>query len=173
MPLRQRRKLRIATVSVGARRVTAFQREAKKHAHTKAYFISRKANAKETRQLRKKLQNYDVVLLSLYGPSMRPSYKLGYSDEALALVQDIIRSKPTVTVLFDNAYALTQFPGIEHSRALVMGYQPLFHAQQAAARVVFGKLPARGRLPVTVNDRYRYGDGIRKEKPLIAATNNL
>ena len=168
LPIKQKRKERIATVSVGAVRPTAFQREIAKNAKTTAFVISRKANKKEVEKLKKQLRKYDVVLLSLYGPSMSPSNKMGYSEASTALVQEIIRSKKTVTVLFDNAYALNQFPGIEDSRALLVGYQPLFHAQIATAHIVLGKLQPRGRLPVTVNEHFGYGDGIRKDKPMIA-----
>ncbi|NDK56547.1 glycoside hydrolase family 3 protein [Pontibacter fetidus] len=168
IPLRARRKQRIATVSVGARRQTVFQREADDYVRTKNFIISRKATEKETRKLLKQLRKYDVVLLSLYGPSIRPSNNMGYSSEAKALVRQIIKEKKTITILYDNAYAINQFPGIEDSKALIVAYQPLLHAQQAAAQIVFGKLQARGRLPVTVNRDYKYGDGIRKEKPLIA-----
>ncbi|MBB6610757.1 glycoside hydrolase family 3 C-terminal domain-containing protein [Pontibacter sp. Tf4] len=168
LPIKARRKARIATVSVGAVRPTAFQREAARHHKTTAFVISRKASRKEANKLRKQLRNYDVVLLSLYGSSIRPSNNLGYSEASTKLVQDIIRHKQTVTVLFENAYGLNQFPGIEKSRALIVAYQPLYHAQLAAARIVFGELPAHGRLPVTVNRHYRYGDGIRKGKAVFA-----
>ncbi|MEJ8757070.1 glycoside hydrolase family 3 protein [Pontibacter sp. H259] len=168
VPLRKRRIKRIATVSVGARRTTVFQHEADKYGRTKDFIISRKATEKEVAKLKKQLRKYDVVLLSLYGPSMRPSNNMGYSDAAKDLVRDLAMRKKTVTILFDNAYAINQFPGIEKSQALIVAYQPLYHAQQAAAKIVFGKLPALGRLPVTVNSEYRYGDGIRKGKALLA-----
>ncbi|WP_162425869.1 glycoside hydrolase family 3 protein [Pontibacter pudoricolor] len=164
IPVKPRRKHRIATVSVGARRTTVFQREADKYARNKEFIISRKANRKEVLKLQKQLRNYDVVLLSLYGPSIRPSNTMGYSGEAKAFVRQVIRDKKTVTILFDNAYAINQFPGIEESEALIVAYQPLYHAQKAAAKVIFGELQARGRLPVTVNQDFGYGDGIRKGK---------
>jgi beta-N-acetylhexosaminidase len=164
IPIKPRRKHRIATVSVGARRTTVFQREADKYGRNKEFILSRKANKKEVLKLQKQLRNYDVVLLSLYGPSIRPSNTMGYSGEAKAFVRQVIRDKKTVTILFDNAYAINQFPGIEESEALIVAYQPLYHAQQAAAKVIFGELQARGRLPVTVNQDFGYGDGIRKGK---------
>ena len=168
LPVQQKRKLRIATVAVGAKRTTVFQREIKDIATTTDFIISRKARAGETKKLWQKLQQYDVVLVGLYGPSIRPSNNLGYSKEATALVQKLANSNKAVITLFDNAYALNQFPDIEKSRVLVVAYQPHFHAQEAAAKLIFGKIPARGKLPVTVNKFYSYADGISKDKPLIA-----
>lgn len=168
LPVRQRRKTRIATLAIGARRTMAFQREVKERATTTDFVLSRKANARETKKMWQKLQRFDVVLVGLYGPSIRPSNKLGYSEEATDLVQKLATSNNAVITLFDNAYALNQFPDIEKSRALILAYQPHFHAQEAAAKLIFGKIPARGKLPVTVNEHYVYGDGISKDVPLLA-----
>ncbi|GAB3532221.1 hypothetical protein GCM10027443_15650 [Pontibacter brevis] len=173
VPVKQKRGLRIATLAIGARRTMAFQREVKERATTTDFIISRKAKAKETKKLWQKLQQYDVVLVGLYGPSIRPSNNLGYSKEATALVQKLASSDRAIIALFDNAYALNQFPGIEKSRGLLLAYQPHFHAQEAAAKLLFGKIPARGKLPVTINRFYSYGDGISKDKPVIPASNPL
>lgn len=168
LPVRQGKGLSIATLSVGAKRPTVFQRQLKEQAKTTDYVISRKAGARETARLWKKLRKHDVVLVALYGPSIRPSNNLGYSKAARQLVQKLAGSNKAVITLFDNAYALNQFPGIEKSQALVIAYQPHYQAQEAAVKLLFGQIPARGKLPVTINQHYVYGDGISKDKPLIA-----
>lgn len=169
LPLRQSQHLTIATVSIGAKQPTVFQRQVKQlGARTTDFYISRKARENETRKLWKKLKKYDVVLVALYGPSIRPSNNLGYSTGATELVQKLATSKKAAITLFDNAYALNQFPDIEQSRVLLLGYQPHFHAQAAAAKLIFGRIPARGELPVTVNRFFAYGDGISMDKPFLA-----
>lgn len=168
LPVRRRRKVRIATVSFGAIKPTGFQRKIDKAVPNKSFVIKRKANKKETDKLWKKLQKYDLVLVALYGPSIRPSNNLGYSKETTALVTRLAKSNKAIITLFDNAYALNQFPGIGQSAALMVAYQPHYHAQEAAAELLFGHIPARGKLPVTVNRQFVYGDGISKDKPLIA-----
>ncbi|GAB3203208.1 hypothetical protein GCM10027293_32330 [Pontibacter aydingkolensis] len=168
IPLRTKRKTTVATVGFGLKNPSAYQKFVKEEIRTTDYVISRKANKKEADALWKKLSRYDVVVVALYGPSIRPSNKLGYSKEAAELVRKLATSNKAVITLFDNAYALTQFPEIEKSRALIMAYQPHYHSQEAAANILFGKLPARGKLPVTVNKHFAYGDGISKDKPLIA-----
>lgn len=167
LPVRKRRKTSIATLSIGARQITTFQREVNNYAITTDFIISRKASPKEVKKLMDKLRRYDVVLVGLYGPSIQPSNNLGYSNGAKELVQKLAASDKAVITLFDNAYALNQFPGIEKSRALVVAYQPFFHSQETAAKLIFGKVAARGKLPVTVNRFFSYGDGINKDKPLI------
>ncbi|RAU81756.1 glycoside hydrolase family 3 protein [Pontibacter arcticus] len=166
LPLRTRRKARIATLSVGAVRPTAFQKYTSQLTTTKNFTIRRKASIKYARKLAKQLAGYDVVLVALYGPDMRPSTSLGYGKPVKDLVVQLAKSNKAAIVLFDNAYTLNQFPGIEKSRALVVAYQPQVIVQQSAAKLLFGYLPARGQLPVTVNKHFVYGDGIIKNKPL-------
>ncbi|TXK45799.1 glycoside hydrolase family 3 [Pontibacter qinzhouensis] len=167
LPVRPRRNLKIATVSFGAIRPTAFQRELKKYAKTTDFVISRKANAKETKKLQQQLRSYDVVLVALYGPSIRPSNNLGYSAHTTALIHHLSISQKSFITLFDNPYTLSQFTGIHKSNGLLLAYQPHYHAQEAAAKLLFGGLPARGKLPVTVSDHFSYGDGISKDKPIL------
>ncbi|MFD2245496.1 glycoside hydrolase family 3 protein [Pontibacter ruber] len=169
VPVRQRRKDRIATVSIGARQPTIFQREVKKYArHTTDFVLSRKADEKEVRKLKRQLRRFDIVLVSMYGPSINPSNKLGYSEEATEFVRELASSDKSIITFFDNAYTLAQFEGIHKARGLLLAYQPQAQAQRAAAQLLFGRLPARGILPVTVNKHFRYGDGISKDKPLLA-----
>ncbi|MCC9135010.1 glycoside hydrolase family 3 protein [Pontibacter silvestris] len=175
LPLRQQKSKSVATVSFGARRPTLFQRQVKETVQTTDFVISRKAKAKEARKLWSKLQRYDVVIVALYGPgSSSPSNHLGYSKDAAALVSKLAHSNKAIITLFDNAYTLNQFKGIENSRGLLLAYQSHYHAQVAAAKLLFGGIPARGKLPVTVNEHFRYGDGISKDKPIIhSALNSL
>ncbi|MCX2741118.1 glycoside hydrolase family 3 protein [Pontibacter anaerobius] len=169
LPIRPSSRMSIATVSIGASRVTAFQRQVGQLTEkTDDFYISRKADGKETKKLWKKLKKYDVVLVALYGPYNRPSNDLGYSEGATKLVHQLSKSNKAVITLFNNAYTLNQFPDIEDSRALLVGYQAYFHAQAAAAAVIFGKVPARGKLAVTVNKHYAFGDGIYLNQPFIA-----
>nr|WP_242920059.1 glycoside hydrolase family 3 N-terminal domain-containing protein [Pontibacter liquoris] len=168
LPLRKRRKRHIATVSFGAKSPTVFQRKINKQLAVKDFVIARNAGEKETRKLWQKLQKYDLVVVALYGPGIQPSNNLGYSKETTALVSRLATAQKAIITLFDNAYALNQFPEIEKSKALLLAYQSHYQAQEAAAKLLFGRIPARGKLPVTVNSHFQYGDGISKDKSLIA-----
>ncbi|WP_242928708.1 glycoside hydrolase family 3 protein [Pontibacter vulgaris] len=168
LPLRHKRRLKVATVAFGAAKPTVFQREIRKRIKSTDFVISRKADKKETKKLKRQLRKYDVVLVALYGPSITPSNQLGYSEDAAELVKDLANSKKAAITLFDNAYTLNQFEDIENSRALLVAYQPLTEAQKAVAALTFGEIPARGQLPVTVNRHFPIGAGISKDKPLVA-----
>ncbi|MDX5418267.1 MAG: glycoside hydrolase family 3 C-terminal domain-containing protein [Hymenobacteraceae bacterium] len=169
LPIRQKRRHKVATLSFGVVRPSLFQREVGRYARsTTDYVISRKANAKEIKKMKQKLRGYDYIIVGLYGPSVTPSNRLGYSKEATAFVNELARSDKAIITLFDNPYTINQFPELHKSKVLLLAYQAHAHAQIAAAKILFGKIPARGKLPVSVNGHYPYGHGISKDKPLLA-----
>ena len=66
--------------------------------------------------------------------------------------------KPVAVVAFGGPYLIRQFPD---ATAFTVAYGIEDVAQDAAARVLFGDAPARGRLPVTVPGMFAAGAGIQ------------
>ncbi|HEV2861968.1 MAG TPA: glycoside hydrolase family 3 N-terminal domain-containing protein [Pyrinomonadaceae bacterium] len=65
--------------------------------------------------------------------------------------------KPVGVVAFGGPYLVRQFPA---ARSLAVAYGIEEVAQTAAARVLFGEAPFRGRLPVSVPGMFEMGSGI-------------
>ncbi len=66
--------------------------------------------------------------------------------------------KPVAVIAFSGPYLVRQFPD---ATAFMVAYGIEDVAQEAAARVLFGDVPARGRLPVTVPGLFEVGAGIQ------------
>jgi len=66
--------------------------------------------------------------------------------------------KPVAVVAFSGPYLVRQFPS---AQALATAYGIEDIAQSAAARVLFGEAPFRGRLPVSVPGLFELGAGIQ------------
>ncbi|WP_192821669.1 glycoside hydrolase family 3 protein [Rufibacter sp. LB8] len=160
VPLKNKKMRSVASLAVGAAKPTLFQQRLKNRLTVKDYFMPRKTKKKDLENLRKVLLKQDLLVISIYGPSIRPSNNLGFSKEERALVNELVRRKRAVVVLFDNAYTLNQFADIHQSSALLLGYQQLPAVQAAAAKMVMGDLVPQGKLPVTVNKHFQYGQGL-------------
>nr|GFD56494.1 hypothetical protein [Tanacetum cinerariifolium] len=65
--------------------------------------------------------------------------------------------RKTVVVAMGNAYGLKY---LESARTLVCGYEDHYAAQIVVPQVLFGALPARGKLPVTVSETMKVGTGL-------------
>jgi beta-N-acetylhexosaminidase len=159
MPLTRSKKKKLAVVAIGASRPTFFQRKLQDYTRTESFVLPRKSTKKDIAALKKKLRPYKLVVIGIYGPSIRPSNALGLSAEEMAFTNELIADKRCVVALFDNAYTLNQFDQIRKANGLLVGYQQLPAVQEAAAKLIFGKIKANGKLPVTVSEYFRYGDG--------------
>ena len=67
------------------------------------------------------------------------------------------KAQKVVVCVFGNPYSLKYFP---EPSALICGYEDDPTAYQAMARVLFGEIPAVGKLPVSVENIFKAGDGI-------------
>jgi beta-N-acetylhexosaminidase len=92
--------------------------------------------------------SYDVAILALF---VRVSDRKGNVDvpaEQAALAEQIYKTgKPVITVGFGSPYLIERFPQAETWLA-AFGISDV--AQISAARALFGEIPARGELPVTI-----------------------
>ncbi len=165
LPLRRLDTLRIATVSIGAEGETVFQKTAGLYTKTDHFSLPDKAGDDQAEKLLTALKGYDLVLAGLHLSSIRPGANYGVTDQVRKLVDRMTASHKTVLVILGNPYSLARLEGAEKAAAIVMAYQLTPFTEDLSAQLVFGAIPATGRLPVTVNEKYRYNDG--KDTPAI------
>lgn len=157
----RKNRTRVATLSFGAFKPTVFQKIAEEQIQAPAFTLARTKNkARDLNRLRKALKKYNLIVISIHGRGLQPSNNLGYGKPETALINELVKSGKGIVCFFDNAYALNQFEEMKNARALLVGYQQLPAVQTAAAKVVFGQLHPRGRLPVTVNSHFKYDAGL-------------
>src|SRR3989454_5854317 len=93
-------------------------------------------------------ESYDIAILALF---VRVSDRKGNVDvpaEQAALAEQVYKTgKPVITVAFGSPYLIERFPQAETWLA-AFGISDV--AQISAARALFGEIPVRGHLPVTV-----------------------
>jgi CubicO group peptidase (beta-lactamase class C family) len=105
--------------------------------------------------------NYSSVIIGIHDYSLRPSNNFNISNGAIALWNKLQNHPATATFLFGNVYAAKNFCSAKN---IITTYQDDDITEQVAADFLIGRLPARGKLPVTVCD-FKYSEGI--------AVNNL
>ena len=75
------------------------------------------------------------------------------------LIDTLIGSgKPMTLIAFGNPYLLRSFPKVA---AYLTTYSTVAPAEIAAVKAIFGEMPIRGHLPVTIPDLAKYGDGMQ------------
>lgn len=106
-----------------------------------------------------RLKSFDVIYISLHKDNSTPYKSFEISRQSRNLINSIAQHTSVVVSIFGSPYALNSIDNT-HISSLVVGYQNHDMAMSAVAQVIFGAIPAKGVLPVDVNDTYKYGSCI-------------
>ncbi|WP_423227983.1 serine hydrolase domain-containing protein [Sabulibacter ruber] len=160
LPFRALDTVQFASVSVGADLNNAFTQTLEKYAPFKKFAVtSRFAADTVYAAIKRDLAGADVVVISLHKLNNNPNSNYNLSGTALEFIRDIQRdpTKKVVVVVMGNAYSLKNF---EASDWLVCGYEDNETSRKVIPQVLFGALPANGRLPVTASPKFKAGTGV-------------
>ncbi|GAB2704764.1 beta-N-acetylglucosaminidase [Hymenobacter frigidus] len=160
LPFQRLDTLRIAAITIGTQAEGPYATIFNKYQPGPVYAVpNRYADDSTFARISSRLQGYNVVVVSLHNMNNTPSHNYGLGDGALKFIKQL-EANPrlkTVVVAMGNAYSL-KF--LESARTLVCGYEDHYAAQLVVPQVLFGALPARGKLPVTVSPNMKVSDGL-------------
>ena len=97
-----------------------------------------------------KFSKYEQVVVGYLATNQTPSKNYGITQESVALLESLGKSKKTILALFGNPYSLAHFKSPNHFDAVVVGYQRTENSVRAALQAIFGKISFEGLLPVSV-----------------------
>ncbi len=113
-------------------------------------------NAMAIDSIIKRAGESDVIVIPIY--SKARSGKLGLSDNIVGAINRLISlNKKTILVALGSPYILSTFP---NASAYLCAYSDAEPSVDAAVEVLFGEIPTRGRLPVTIPALFDFGSGI-------------
>jgi beta-glucosidase-like glycosyl hydrolase/CubicO group peptidase (beta-lactamase class C family) len=123
------------------------------------------SNALDFELLRKKVLAADVVLCPVFSKARSGTGILGLPP-AVAKFLDSLPSfgTPVVLVSLGSPYAAAAIPGAE---AALCAYSDAEPSTEAVVEALYGEIPARGRLPVTIPGLYPFGAGIEVRQSLL------
>ena len=167
--------LKIAALSVGSQSVTAFQKMLGNYTKVDFFNLPENSTEKEQQAILKKLSAYNLVIAgihSLYeGPTRRtvkvgnivhiaPQRPYNVTESLEKLLPYLTAMNNSVIVFFSNPYAINEIKDFGHPSALMVAYQNSAIFQELAAQLLFGGIAANGKLPVSIGNRYKSGEGI-------------
>lgn len=103
---------------------------------------------------------YDLVVVGITNTNYSPAKNYGITPQSVNLVRKLQNAGIRVVLaVFAPPYALAPFYDMNRIRAILCGYQETEESQKACAEIIFGALPARGKLPVTIDRYWNAGHG--------------
>ena len=111
-----------------------------------------------------KLTDFETVIIG-YHKSDKSWWKSPeLSENELKLIDTIAVKKKLIIDCFAKPYSLSKITNFNDIEAFVVSYQNGDIAQEVSAQIVFGAVDAKGKLPVSINEEFKVGDGIVTQK---------
>lgn len=158
LPIARDPALKVATLSLGTRSRTAFQRSIDAYApQAKHYTGSLRLSNARRRTLLNTLKGQDVVVIGLHQLNKKDRTTFGLSANVPQLITELQQHTQVVTVLFGSPYALKLLDTADN---VVVAYQDEDMTHEVAAKALFGGSRITGRLPITASAKSPYGAGV-------------
>ncbi len=156
LPLKNLENKKIAYVPMGDDTGEPFYEALKK------YTTVTRVTATDIATLKKELSGFNVVIIGFHKSNESPWKAHKFSEKELFWVNEIAqeRSSNVILSVFTKPYALLDLVHFDVLDGIVMAYQNSAIAQEKAAEVIFGAIPAKGRLPVSIYDQFKAGSGV-------------
>lgn len=157
IPFRDIEHLEIASLAIGSRSQTVFQKTLSKYKKIEHFNIGKEISSSKKISLLKSFKEKDVVLVSLHDLSAYASRKFGVSESAKQFIEVLRQETKVVLTFFGNPYALKYFDEVDW---VLNAYEEDVMTQDLAAQGLFGVFGIRGRLPITASEKSKFGQGI-------------
>jgi beta-N-acetylhexosaminidase len=102
-------------------------------------------------------KRYKKVVIGVHNYSRVPASNFGISKAAVDLVSKLQQQTNAITFVFGNPYAIKNWCAAKN---IVACYEDDDIIQNTAVDLLQGKIIAKGKLPVTVCEGFKYGSGI-------------
>ncbi|MGY4383240.1 beta-N-acetylhexosaminidase [Pedobacter sp. UYP24] len=150
---------RTAIISIGTSGITTFQRSLGAYYNSSVFYsLDKNATANDIAKVLAGIPDFEQVIIGIHDTRTRPGNGMVLSPDLKMMIRDMAKKEASF-VLFANPYNLASLPGLENSKGLIVAYQKEDFMQQAAASVLKNQIIATGKLPVSVNGFFKYGDG--------------
>lgn len=107
------------------------------------------------------LKKYHLIFVGITNTNYSPAKNYGITKQTIDLVEKLQGTGvPVVLSVFAPPYAMLPFYRMNRLCAIICGYQEVEESQRACADLIFGALPACGKLPVSVERYWPAGYGL-------------
>ncbi len=151
LPLKNIDKYSIAALTIGSSKDNPFQAMLGNYAPISMFDIAKNHNAQQAESIIQQLDNHNLIIISVQNNSMWPGRNYGINNNTINLINRLSETKNVILNIFASPYSLSSFGSkLLNTKAIIVSYQDGRDFEEASAQIIFGALPARGKLPVSV-----------------------
>ncbi|MGB3066222.1 glycoside hydrolase family 3 protein [Sphingobacterium thalpophilum] len=153
-----KKELPTAIINIGISAHQAFQDDLTKAlGNATTYFVPDSISKDEMKRLVKEIKKNKQYIIAVHDTRLRPRPTLVLNENVQGLMNKF--AKKSILTLFTNAYALDGIEASKKAKTILLAYQNDAFMQHAAAKTVLGQNIPKGKLPVTINKKFKTGHG--------------
>ncbi|MEG1717395.1 MAG: glycoside hydrolase family 3 N-terminal domain-containing protein [Bacteroidales bacterium] len=161
LPLKVSSYPRTACLHIGDSIRGTFESFLDKYAYVKHFYLHRNFDSIVSQKMLDSLSEYNLCIVSVTNTNYTPLKDYGITPETIALISRLqTLASPLILSVFAPPYSLSLLDTLREIDAILVGYQELVPAQEVVAQIIYGGLPACGKLPVSVGARWPVHTGI-------------
>ena len=160
IPLRDLSAKRTACISIDHKDMTDFQKHSFQFAEMDLFNAPNESND-TLLPLLDTVSTYERVIVALHGMNRLASTNFGINKNSIDFIQKLSEKTQVILVVFGSPYSLKFF---DDQKNVIVAYEDNDATNLAAANILFGALPALGKLPVTASQKYKAGNGFIVEQ---------
>ncbi len=168
LPLKGLATKNIAILEIGSKTPTTFSKTTNLYCrnNTFNFLLTESTDSAAIAKAIETLRPYNCLIVNINNLSQRVGKNFGYNNTIDSFIQQLYQSNRSIIINFPgNPYALKNSKALEVADAVLIGYEENVDVMHLSAQVLFGGIGVKGKLPVTINESYKNGSGIKlKEK---------
>ena len=159
LPLQRLDTLRIASVTIGSVDDSAFNESLSKYTHVDKYNISSQSDSTSYLQVLDSLSGYNLIIIGVSKTSQKPKLNFGISTNSIRFISEISSKKKVILSLFANPYSMQLMDTLISPASTIIAFNDDEMIQKCSSELIFGGIPALGKLPVSISDELKEGYG--------------
>ncbi|WP_336830194.1 glycoside hydrolase family 3 protein [Sphingobacterium multivorum] len=153
-----KKDLPTAIINIGITANQTFQNElASALTNETQYFITDSTSKEDIKRLTKEIKKNKQFIIAVHDTRLRPRPTMVLNKDVQGLMKKF--AKKSILTLFTNAYAVDGFEASKKAKTILLAYQNDAFMQKAAVKTILGQNTPKGKLPVTINKKFKYGQG--------------
>lgn len=160
LPLQHASEITTASVEINDSLNNTFQNTLNLFAPVNTFAMTKEAPDSTIDSLTNVLSGYTTVVVSIHNTTTKPQSNFGITASMNKLIDKLSSKTKVIVVLFGNSYCLSKLELPDSVKGLVIAYEDTYLPQYITAQALFGAVSMRGRLPVTVSEKFVRGSGV-------------
>ncbi|MCH8299281.1 MAG: serine hydrolase [Candidatus Marinimicrobia bacterium] len=137
----------------------------------KAVFVDPRSTEEEISQIIIEADSVDAIIVGVYVKWRDRKGTISLPDTTVELLKNVFKiDKPMAVIAFGSPYTLRQIPEVP---SYLVAYETVSLAQRAAIKALFGEIPIKAKLPVSIPGYYEIGDGLERNVRKMELVGNI